>query len=26
LDDCPGVEYLLVRPADLDAVYEKLMR
>ena len=26
LDDCPGVEYLLVRPADLDAVYAKLMR
>ena len=25
-DDCPGVEYMLVRPADLDAVYEKLMR
>ena len=26
LDDCPGVEYMLVRPADLDAVYAKLMR
>ena len=25
-DACPGVEYLLVRPADLDAVYAKLMR
>ena len=25
-DDCPGVEYMLVRPADLDAVYAKLMR
>ena len=26
LDACEGVEYLLVRPADLDAVYAKLMR
>ena len=26
LDACPGAEYMLVRPADLDAVYAKLMR
>ena len=26
LKDCPGTEYMLVRPADLDAVYAKLMR